>query len=464
MWARDPTNGGDAVAKLEAALATETKDLADAYALFCKSLDRKPHSGVLFFLRLGLSALRPSEQGGEGHFTDADLYAFCDFVMRGSASRVFDHWTCVDLSSRSCTIGELGCRMLARVLRLPGCHVHTVNISRQRVGAEGTAALVQAIRENRSISNVNMYLCFVEDRGANELLELLCDGEGAHRLTELDLSNNMLTFPTCQKLQLAAPKELKLVLSGNRVLDEVLNASSHFVGIILTVIGAVFLAVECADRNIEWETNHVGEKYMGTVVSRTPYTVSSTIYLLSLFVLYVASTLYHATFALGERVVNIFTILDHCAIYLLIAGTYTPFLLILFPDKLVYSVGLLGFLWAMALCGIGIAAFLEHSDVKVNLHIGSYVGMGWACIVCAKEMYERMSPEPMGLVLLVAGGIFYTAGVPFVVKDKRSFGIPDHTIWHVFVLAGSISHYFAIFYYLMSFPYDGQSVHLPILD
>jgi len=304
----------------------------------------------------------------------------------------------------------------------------------------------------------------VEDRGANELLELLCDGEGAHRLTELDLSNNMLTFPTCQKLQLAAPKELKLVLSGNRVLDEVLNASSHFVGIILTVIGAVFLAVECADRNIEWETNHVGEKYMGTVVSRTPYTVSSTIYLLSLFVLYVASTLYHATFALGERVVNIFTILDHCAIYLLIAGTYTPFLLILFPDKLVYSVGLLGFLWAMALCGIGIAAFLEHSDVKVNLHIGSYVGMGWACIVCAKEMYERMSPEPMGLVLLVAGGIFYTAGVPFVVKDKRSFGIPDHTIWHVFVLAGSISHYFAIFYYLMSFPYDGQSVHLPILD
>ena len=89
--------------------------------------------------------------------------------------------------------------------------------------------------------------------------------------------------------------------------------------------------------------------------------------------------------------------------------------------------------------------------------------MGWACVVCAREMYERMSPEPMGLALLVGGGVFYTAGVPFCIKDKRTFGVPDHTIWHIFVLVGSISHYFAIFYYLMSFPYDGGSVHLPNL-
>ena len=112
--------------------------------------------------------------------------------------------------------------------------------------------------------------------------------------------------------------------------------------------------------------------------------MSSIIYLVSLFLLYVSSTLYHATFALGDQVVNVFTILDHCAIYLLIAGTYTPFLSILFPDKLVYSIGLLGFLWAMALFGVGLSAFYDGPG-KVSLHIGSYVGMGWACLICMRS-------------------------------------------------------------------------------
>lgn len=83
-------------------------------------------------------------------------------------------------------------------------------------------------------------------------------------------------------------------------------------------------------------------------MTRVPYTVSCVIYMISLFVLYLASTLFHATFALDDNVAKVFATLDHCAIYLLIAGSYTPFLSILFPDKPVFSIGLLVFLWLMA--------------------------------------------------------------------------------------------------------------------
>ena len=141
-------------------------------------------------------------------------------MARGSAAReIFDHWTLVHLER--CAIGPAGCRMLARVLRLPGCRVHTVNVNRQQIGAEGAAALVRAMRDNPAISALEMKLCFVNDVGGTELLELIQDGEGAHRLTALDMSNNMLTFPMCQQLELARPEGLKLVLKGNRVLDEV---------------------------------------------------------------------------------------------------------------------------------------------------------------------------------------------------------------------------------------------------
>ena len=137
------TNGERGL-KLAEELAVETCDLVDGYSAHCRSVGLTPHAGVLVFLRLRLPALRPSEkESGEGRFRDADLFAFCDFAMRGHAARIFEHWDVVDLSSELCAIGTGGCRMLARVLRLPGCKVHTVDISRQRVGPDGAAQLAQ---------------------------------------------------------------------------------------------------------------------------------------------------------------------------------------------------------------------------------------------------------------------------------------------------------------------------------
>ena len=81
--------------------------------------------------------------------------------------------------------------------------------------------------------------------------------------------------------------------------------------------------------------------------------------------------------------------------------------------------------------------------------------MGWACLICAPELYARLSPRPGGLAYLLGGGVLYTAGVPFNVRDRRTFGLPDHTIWHLFVLGGSMLHYFCVYYYLLPFPYTG---------
>lgn len=271
-------------------------------------------------------------------------------------------------------------------------------------------------------------------------------------------------------------------------ISQVMNASSHGLGVVATIVGIVFMSIQTAFENDDFKTRPPSEQvYNGVNVHRSVYTLSVMVYLISLFCLYLTSTLYHSMFALGEVVVKVLTVLDHCAIYLLIAGTYTPFLCILFPDKQLYSSGLLSLLWAMAGLGIAVALgyqgplkvcsclplcllcteFLTaggslsvcgdhewHPRIQVGLHIVSYVCMGWACVVCAGEIYTRMSPEPMGLFYLVGGGILYTAGVPFNVRDKQICGLPDHTIWHLFVMGGSVMHYICIYGYLLNFPYD----------
>ena len=155
-------------------------------------------------------------------------------------------------------------------------------------------------------------------------------------------------------------------------------------------------------------------------------------------------------------VLTIFAIFDQSAIYLLIAGTYTPFLTILFPDRPLYSSGLLCFMWLMALGGI-VLHLTYYGPFKMGLQVSTYIGMGWAMVVCIQDVFARLGAVAggTGVWLLVGGGVLYTAGVPFFVKDKRTLGMPDHTIWHIFVMAASIAHYYCVLWFLIPFPYDG---------
>ena len=130
---------------------------------------------------------------------------------------------------------------------------------------------------------------------------------------------------------------------------------------------------------------------------------------------------------------------DHCAIYILIAGSYTPFLRISLEDKVLGSVYLLSFLWICCLGGIFVEAFHPNWIYKSKFSLAMYLGMGWSCLVCIPDLREKLSDEAVQLIIL--GGIAYTSGVPFFVRNNNL----DHSIWHLFVLAGSILHWLCVY-------------------
>ena len=163
--------------------------------------------------------------------------------------------------------------------------------------------------------------------------------------------------------------------------------------------------------------------------------VSYSIYAATLFMLYLASTLYHS---FPGRVKPFFRVVDHQAIYLLIAGTYTPIAVVVL--KSVGGWWLLAAVWAMAIFGMVLVAVRRKGPRIGSLLL--YLAMGWFCMLAMDSLVILLPRE--SLVLLIVGGAFYTSGVVFYVLD--SWYPWCHGIWHVFVLAGSISHYFAILF------------------
>ena len=201
-----------------------------------------------------------------------------------------------------------------------------------------------------------------------------------------------------------------------------MNGITHGVGVLLSMYGGYLLSHRVQDQ------------------SHT-HSVSCGIYTFSLLALYLSSTLYHSFFTmLNTR--YIFRVMDKCAIYILIAGSYTPFLQILMSDQPGFSYGLLGFLWLCGGLGIYVEAAFPTWKWKSTFSLSMYLGMGWAALICLPQMKERL---PIGCIqLLVLGGVAYTAGVPFFVRDNNL----DHAIWHLFVLSGSVLHWLAVFIYV----------------
>jgi len=162
------------------------------------------------------------------------------------------------------------------------------------------------------------------------------------------------------------------------------------------------------------------------------------IFVLSLLALYAASTLYHAI--PDSRAKRVLRIVDHSAIYLLIAGSYTPFTLGLLRGALGWS--LLGIVWGLATTGI---LFKLVFGVRYpHLSTLFYLGMGWLAVVALRPLASAL-PGP-GLALLLAGGLCYTGGVLFYVWDRPRY---HHAVWHLFVLGGSTCHYLAVLWYVV---------------
>lgn len=202
--------------------------------------------------------------------------------------------------------------------------------------------------------------------------------------------------------------------------EEIANGITHGIGAMLSVAGLTVLVVLAAIYGDTWRI------------------VSFSIYGTSLVLLYTASTLYHAIQHPDAK--RIFRIMDHAAIYLLIAGTYTPITLVNMRGPWGWSI--FGFIWALAI--IGIIFKTMYTGRYDNISTAAYVLMGWACLIGLKEMLVAIPPG--GLAWLVAGGVCYTVGVIFYAWHKLPF---NHAIWHLFVLGGSICHFFAILFHVL---------------
>jgi len=200
---------------------------------------------------------------------------------------------------------------------------------------------------------------------------------------------------------------------------ERLSSGTHLAGTVLAAAGAAVLVVLAARQGDPWKI------------------VSFGIYGTLLFALYTLSTLYHST---RGKVKRVFRKLDHCSIYLLIAGTYTPFTLISLHGAWGWS--LFGVVWGLAALGIAQEAWLGKGARILSLVI--YVVMGWLGVIAVKPLIAALTPT--GFAWLAAGGLFYTAGIIFYALDEKLRH--GHGIWHLFVLAGSASHYLAILLYV----------------
>ena len=201
--------------------------------------------------------------------------------------------------------------------------------------------------------------------------------------------------------------------------EEIANSVSHGVGFVAALASAPVLIATVAKT--------------GTYVN----VASATVFALTTVLLYCASTLYHAVSR--ERVKTLLRKLDHGAIFLLIAGTYTPFTLGPLKGPLGWT--LFGVVWTLAVIGVTLKAFDRIAHPVASLAL--YLFMGWLCVVAIEPLLQRIPTA--GLLLLAGGGLSYMAGVAFFTVDSRvRYG---HFIWHLFVLAGTCCHFFAVLGY-----------------
>lgn len=202
--------------------------------------------------------------------------------------------------------------------------------------------------------------------------------------------------------------------------EEIAHAITHGVGVVAGIVGLVILVAYSVKNGDTW---HV---------------VGCSIFGGTLILMYTASTLYHSIPL--PRAKAVLRIIDHSSIYLLIAGSYTPFTLTVLRGDLGWT--LFTIVWTLAAIGVVFKIFATGRYEKLSLFI--YLGMGWVAIVAIKPFIQAV--ELGGIILMVAGGLAYTVGVIFYVWERLPY---HHAIWHVFVLTGSVLHYFAVLFYVV---------------
>ncbi len=202
--------------------------------------------------------------------------------------------------------------------------------------------------------------------------------------------------------------------------EEIFNSVSHGIGVLLSIAALVLLIVFAVIRS-----NGYG-------------LASAIVYGISLIIMYSMSMVYHIV--QNEKAKSVLRIFDHCSIFILISGTYTPYLLLCMENAKRWT--FFGVIWGITILGIILNAVNLEKFRKISLTL--YILMGWAIVFSIRDIIINV--ELPGVVLLIAGGVVYTAGVIFYVLKKYRY---MHSVWHLFVLGGSICHYFSILLYVI---------------
>lgn len=211
--------------------------------------------------------------------------------------------------------------------------------------------------------------------------------------------------------------------------EEICNSITHGIGSLLSIAALVLMVVVAA----------MHHSPMGVV--------TSSIFGASLIILYTMSTLYHAIS--NEKAKKVLKVFDHSTIYILIAGSYTPFTLVALRSiNCAKAWTIFGIVWAIAILGIVTYAIFKNRFKILN--VVSYVVMGWVIVIALPEIIQffKVNNAMNGLYLLVAGGVFYAVGVIFYTLQKKNMKY-FHSIWHVFVLLGSVCHFFSVLLYVL---------------
>ena len=395
------------------------------YAKLCEFYHVKPHPSVLFALRWKLGHIHPSRRDGSTRaFRDHDLLPLTDLLLQPGASHV------TSLSFRGCRLRGSGALMLARLIALSP-NLRSVDLTGNKLGPEAGALFADALAHSRSLVELRLKGCRLRQAGTDALALALATSlpHESAPLRVLDLSNNQIGWRSkagIERVNARRAQPITIELAGNLVLAETLNVITHGGGTIAAVVGS-------------------GMLLRLVMHAPVPLRLACIVYATTLIICYTSSTLFHSSFMLG-KVRHVFHILDQCAIYLLIAGSYTPFMTVLFhPHKPLWSTWLLVFMWS--LCAIGILIELLYHHARGSMpwikytSLGLYAGMGWCAAFPPLFRDMRAAMSPRALRLLVGGGLTYTLGIPAFVRNKHL----DHVIWHAFVLGGSALQYLSLY-------------------
>jgi len=336
--------------------------------------------------------------------------------------------------------GDSNARILRWILK-NNTSLTTLNLSNTGLSEDGLREICDGLKENKSITEVDISRNYFTEAGMHMLKEVL---EVNPNLKVLDISRNALPFQAISLLETSKLEHkavhhggcCELRVSGNFVFEEILNSVTHGIGFLMAIVQTVLLMSEAS------------------MPGKTSYHFySCLLFSVSLMCLFLASTLYHSFFMM-PTMSSILQRADHCGIYMLIAGTYTPFLLLgmhhVWEARIMCMI-----LWLMFLCGtvFSMAADLNNPSTG-NVELCFYLGMGLSALTIWPQVAASL--EPVALQLLILGGAFYVGGVVFFKMGEK---LPIfHVVWHLCVLAASLCHWICVYRFIVGVDLNFESL------